>query len=73
MTSTAADRQRRRRARRAAGKRVFKIEAGEAEIEATLAWLEFLPRHGTDDPAEIERALAAFVRHVCGFVTGDDA
>lgn len=68
---SAADRQRRRRARRAAGKRVFRLEACEAELEDVLARLEFLPRHGSDDPREIEHALAALVDRICSFVTRD--
>ena len=57
MMRTHADRERRRRGRRKAGRRVYAIEADEVQIEAVLSDAGYLPSHGSDDPEIVRRAL----------------
>lgn len=57
---TAAARQRRHRARRASGKRVYRVCIDEAALEVALQAHDHLSPM-TDDPAEVERALNRMV------------
>lgn len=58
---TAAARMRRSRARRREGRRVFRIEADEVELETALQSHGYLSPL-EDDPRAIEQALAALLQ-----------
>ncbi|MGJ0394947.1 MAG: hypothetical protein ACR65U_01780 [Methylocystis sp.] len=60
----AAERQHAYRARRARGRRVYRVEIDEVLIEQVLRTHGYLPLNA-DDPAATERALAAMLDRLC--------
>lgn len=72
MTSrtAASERQRRRRARQAAGVAVLKIEVPLFETADALVQAGYLAEWDADDPAAIRAALETMVRYLSG-VTRD--
>lgn len=70
---SSAARQRRRRARQRAGRRVYSVEADAAAIEDALTALGYLHPLRADDPKAVERALAALIERTCSAVTRDAA
>ncbi|MBB2670688.1 UNVERIFIED_ORG: hypothetical protein GGE44_000229 [Rhizobium esperanzae] len=64
-TMSAATRQRRYRARRKAGRRVFQIEVDEVELAIMLEALNFLDPLDADDDEAVERGLNDMVQVLC--------
>ncbi|WP_143540767.1 hypothetical protein [Rhizobium sp. L43] len=67
----AAERQRRYRDRRKAGRRVLQIEIDEVELAAALERLHFLNPLEADDDEAVLKAFRAMVVVLCRGLAGD--
>jgi hypothetical protein len=61
----AAERQRRHRHRRKAGRRVLQIEIDEVELAAALERLHFLSPRDADDDEALRRGLNRIIQVLC--------
>ncbi|PDS31323.1 hypothetical protein [Rhizobium phaseoli] len=68
---SAAERQRRYRARRKAGRRVVVLEFDAVELAVVLESLHFLNPMEEDNDAAIQRALGNMIRVLSRGLTGD--
>lgn len=71
LPSSAAERQRRRRARQRLGRRVVAVEVDAGALEDLLVWAGDIHPIEADDREAVARGLAAFVARACGLVTRD--
>lgn len=67
----AAERQRRYRDRRKAGRRVLQIEIDEVELAAALEMLRFLDPQKADDDEAVERGLSEMIQVLCRVLAND--
>ncbi|MGO6907400.1 hypothetical protein ACC684_24780 [Rhizobium ruizarguesonis] len=67
----AAERQRRYRDRRKAGRRVLQIEIDEVELAAALQRLHFLGPLDADDDETLRRGLNRMIQVLCRGLAGD--